>query len=51
MKWYIETKAKNGKLVAPHAGAWIEMDGINHGRFASTVAPHAGAWIEIRIVL
>ena len=35
-------------MVAPHAGAWIEI--LNQRRRASArkeVAPHAGAWIEI----
>ena len=35
-------------LVAPHAGAWIEIiipDIIKKSSFI--VAPHAGAWIEI----
>ena len=35
-------------LVAPHAGAWIEMAcGSANGR-GSAVAPHAGAWIEMQ---
>ena len=36
-------------MVAPFAGAWIE---INHSflyMYPSSVAPFAGAWIEIRI--
>ena len=34
-------------MVAPHAGAWIEItkNGTKEDTFA--VAPHAGAWIEI----
>ena len=34
-------------MVAPYAGAWIEMDCI--GSFAphDIVAPYAGAWIEM----
>ena len=35
------------RLVAPYAGAWIEIlayDGVFTG---SDVAPYAGAWIEI----
>ena len=33
--------------VAPHAGAWIEMDQLRLAQFQIDVAPHAGAWIEI----
>ena len=36
-------------MVAPHAGAWIEIFFISNGFSTSTVAPHAGAWIEIVI--
>jgi len=38
--------AKKPKLVAPHAGAWIEtlLGGRRDRRIR--VAPHAGAWIE-----
>ena len=34
-------------IVAPHAGAWIEMFRISQRQILTTVAPHAGAWIEI----
>ena len=34
-------------LVAPHAGAWIEMQLIPFYLQLLLVAPHAGAWIEI----
>ena len=34
-------------IVAPHAGAWIEiMEQLPQKRLTK-VAPHAGAWIEI----
>ena len=33
--------------VAPHAGAWIEIEIDGVGKSKITVAPHAGAWIEI----
>ena len=33
--------------VAPHAGAWIEIQRISLVAVQSFVAPHAGAWIEI----
>ena len=35
-------------LVAPHAGAWIEMVQVQNLPRTYTVAPHAGAWIEIK---
>ena len=34
-------------MVAPHAGAWIEINTIYAFAKLSMVAPHAGAWIEI----
>ena len=34
-------------LVAPHAGAWIEIPLRLWKAKLKTVAPHAGAWIEI----
>ena len=34
-------------LVAPHAGAWIEMRYGARKNTTRKVAPHAGAWIEI----
>ena len=34
-------------VVAPHAGAWIEMDNASGKQVLFVVAPHAGAWIEI----
>ena len=34
-------------LVAPHAGAWIEIVLLRLRSPAALVAPHAGAWIEI----
>ena len=36
-----------GCLVAPLAGAWIEISGILKYTLCSQVAPLAGAWIEI----
>ena len=37
------------KIVAPFAGAWIEIGGIVVIIFIGLVAPFAGAWIEISI--
>ena len=34
-------------LVAPHMGAWIEMQTHTKRMLATNVAPHMGAWIEI----
>ena len=34
-------------LVAPRAGAWIEMRPLFLSPFPTLVAPRAGAWIEI----
>ena len=34
-------------LVAPYAGAWIEMLGMSLNAYIASVAPYAGAWIEI----
>ncbi len=33
--------------VAPHAGAWIEINVSLSGDKGISVAPHAGAWIEM----
>ncbi len=35
------------RLVAPHAGAWIEIIDAPFSLQSRKVAPHAGAWIEI----
>ena len=35
-------------IVAPHVGAWIEIDIITIFVVQIKVAPHVGAWIEIR---
>ena len=34
-------------IVAPHAGAWIEIFAVSIPLQMLKVAPHAGAWIEI----
>ncbi len=36
-------------MVAPHAGAWIEIIVIRLIIQQKSVAPHAGAWIEISL--
>ena len=35
------------ELVAPHVGAWIEMENDRTTLGNYKVAPHVGAWIEI----
>ena len=37
-------------LVAPHTGAWIEIDKDIQENGNRSVAPHTGAWIEIGII-
>ena len=34
-------------FVAPHVGAWIEIDSLPEVGEDRQVAPHVGAWIEI----
>ena len=34
-------------VVAPFAGAWIEIHNPHKRSYGSCVAPFAGAWIEI----
>ena len=36
-----------GRLVAPHWGAWIEINKVLQSLVDLAVAPHWGAWIEI----
>ena len=45
MMW--EEIADFTQLVAPYAGAWIEMPKTQSASRAWSVAPYAGAWIEI----
>ncbi len=47
LKWKSVTVQRSCGVVAPHAGAWIEIKkgGLQQGK--DRVAPHAGAWIEI----
>ena len=39
--------ALSKEVVAPHAGAWIEMRITRIAISSVGVAPHAGAWIEM----
>jgi len=34
-------------IVAPRAGAWIEIQNPNNTKADTRVAPRAGAWIEM----
>ena len=46
LKHLIGNLIKFFKLVAPHAGAWIETHKQKKSKNNLKVAPHAGAWIE-----
>ena len=37
-------------VVAPFAGAWIEISKLSCDQIKQSVAPFAGAWIEIHLV-
>ena len=41
--------ASQAQIVAPRAGAWIEMTRSLEGAAHDCVAPRAGAWIEITV--
>ena len=47
LKWQIAVITQKGGLVAPYAGAWIEIAWVREQFKDSKVAPYAGAWIEI----
>ena len=51
MKFQIVSISARQKEVAPHAGAWIEIETAQGEVRGQTVAPHAGAWIEIRLAM
>ena len=45
---YFSVMGKNKRIVvAPFAGAWIEIQQISIWYMRTAVAPFAGAWIEI----
>ena len=48
LKFALGGLVRAGGLVAPHAGAWIEIPDSSPACRMGRVAPHAGAWIEIR---
>ncbi len=37
--------------VAPHVGAWIEINESSNSQVIRYVAPHVGAWIEMIMTL
>ena len=47
LKFELRVRARVRGLVAPFAGAWIEISSAAACNFMQTVAPFAGAWIEI----
>ena len=51
LKWQLARHREKYGLVAPHAGAWIEIALWIVPDAAQGVAPHAGAWIEIQLLL
>ena len=47
LKSKVKAYATGGFMVAPFAGAWIEMYNVYMDIDTEEVAPFAGAWIEI----
>ena len=47
LKWLSRVINRVDHIVAPHAGAWIEIPKTRPCSRVLPVAPHAGAWIEI----
>ena len=47
LKYQLMVETYKRRVVAPHAGAWIEMMLQQQSEICFDVAPHAGAWIEI----
>ena len=48
LKYYVRERNVRHRVVAPLAGAWIEMISLLQPESVIYVAPLAGAWIEIR---
>jgi len=46
LKLHFARNCVRSKIVAPHAGAWIETSTPSFAKSPVRVAPHAGAWIE-----
>ena len=49
MKYETCLRQSVAELVAPHWGAWIEINPASPQTASATVAPHWGAWIEIAL--
>ena len=47
LKYYVRERNVRHRVVAPLAGAWIEMISLLQPESVIYVAPLAGAWIEI----
>ena len=47
LKFHLVALQTEEGIVAPHAGAWIEIMDAQTVALTQGVAPHAGAWIEI----
>ena len=47
LKSKFSTPIQETYTVAPHAGAWIEINYYGACGLRHYVAPHAGAWIEM----
>ena len=47
MKYAIKEVLEEENVVAPFAGAWIEIVNGDSANYEVAVAPFAGAWIEI----
>ena len=51
LKWFVYAAKITGELVAPFAGAWIEIPDCCAWFPVLFVAPFAGAWIEISVTI
>ena len=47
MKFFGKFRYRAVTIVAPHAGAWVEIVAPLPKLTLAFVAPHAGAWVEI----
>ena len=47
LKYFLALTIVGNYEVAPHVGAWIEIDCWRLSKLRLIVAPHVGAWIEI----
>ncbi|MNG41351.1 hypothetical protein D3C84_1304790 [compost metagenome] len=47
LKYYIVINSESAVIVAPYAGAWIEIGVTSQEPAVDPVALYAGAWIEM----